>query len=250
MVSRFFKFSLPVVLGVGLWQITSTLIGSNYFPALNIVFSELFSLVRLSSFWIQISLTLIVLLASLTISYLVSAAIYFALLYISTLEEFLKPILNFLRAIPTIVIFPLLAVIMGISLKTEIFVISLGTTLKFLLFMQESKVSVSKDLHSFAKVSGFNMITEYLYIRLPASISSTIVGLRYVSSVALGTIVALGILVGAPGLGQGLYLAENSGDTPKVFAYVLAMGIAGILLNFIIGLLQNILKPYSMAGRS
>jgi ABC-type nitrate/sulfonate/bicarbonate transport system permease component len=230
--------------GLLLWQITSFYVGKSYFPSFWPVGKEVLLLIQKPVLWHEILLTLAILLISLIISLILSLILQFLFNFLQPLNDLLYPLIVFIRSVPTIVIFPLLVVMLGVSLQTEILLISIGTTLKLLLFMQESKSKITVEQIEYVRITKIGKFREYINLRLPVSIFSILVGLRYVLNIAFGTIVALGILVGAPGLGNGLFIAENSGNTTQVFAYVLIMGMAGILINNFMNILEYSLRVY------
>jgi len=55
-------------------------------------------------------------------------------------------------------------------------------------------------------------------------------GMRLSASRAFGTVVAAGIITGSPGLGSAMGAAAASTNYPRVFSYVLVMGIVGTFI--------------------
>jgi len=76
-------------------------------------------------------------------------------------------------------------------------------------------------------------------IYLPSVISIAGTGLRLSASRAFGTVIACGIVIGAPGLGQGLLMAESNAQYERVFSYVIILGLLGTSIYSLFNFLEN-----------
>jgi ABC-type nitrate/sulfonate/bicarbonate transport system permease component len=64
-------------------------------------------------------------------------------------------------------------------------------------------------------------------------------GMRLSASRSFGTVVAVGIVTGAPGLGSALGFANSGANYPRIFSYVIVMGIVGVLIYSSFTSLEN-----------
>jgi ABC-type nitrate/sulfonate/bicarbonate transport system permease component len=66
---------------------------------------------------------------------------------------------------------------------------------------------------------------------LPSAVSYIVTGLRVASSTALILCVTAELVIGSPGLGQSIAVAQSGGDYRLMYALIIATGLLGMLLN-------------------
>jgi ABC-type nitrate/sulfonate/bicarbonate transport system permease component len=64
-------------------------------------------------------------------------------------------------------------------------------------------------------------------------------GLRLASTVALVLAITGELIIGAPGLGQQIALAQSGGATPTLYALVVVTGLVGITINALARLVER-----------
>jgi ABC-type nitrate/sulfonate/bicarbonate transport system permease component len=58
-------------------------------------------------------------------------------------------------------------------------------------------------------------------------------GIRLAATVALVLAITAELVIGAPGLGRELAIAQSSGAVPEVYALVLVTGLLGVAVNLV-----------------
>lgn len=143
-----------------------------------------------------------------------------------------KPILSFLLSIPTITWVPFLLIISGITEKTVIIAIFLGSYFAITFNILEGFHSVNKDLIKAGKILGYNPIKLYYKIYIPASMNGILVGLKLGVSYSWRALVGAEMLVAIDsGLGHILFVTRQSYNLKLMIILLFYIGILGFILN-------------------
>jgi len=222
-----------------LWELAAIKVNSKSFPHLKPVFSDLMNLIQTFDFWRSLTLTLWLALIGFLIGVVISL---FIGIFISLNEKInlsLDSSINFLRAIPSVVFLPLLVASIGSSMKTSIILTSLVVSLKMIIYIVRGIEETEISIIEISKVFMLPLRSKLSAIYLPSVISIAGTGLRLSASRAFGTVIACGIVIGAPGLGQGLLMAESNAQYERVFSYVIILGLLGTSIYSLFNFLEN-----------
>ena len=66
---------------------------------------------------------------------------------------------------------------------------------------------------------------------LPSAAPFIATGIRIAATMSLLLAVGAELIGGAAGLGQSIALAEQNGDIPQMYAYIVTSAVLGVLLN-------------------
>ncbi|GLU89423.1 ABC transporter permease subunit [Agromyces sp. NBRC 114283] len=139
--------------------------------------------------------------------------------------------LEFLKPIPPIVILPIVVLVLGPTMAMGVFLVFFGC---FVAIAVQSAAGVF-DTDPVARATGrsYGMGRGEILTRivLPSALPYIGTAIRVAAPTSLIVAVVAGLLGGGPGLGQSLLLAQISGDQAQLFAYVLALGILGLLVQ-------------------
>ena len=146
-----------------------------------------------------------------------------------------KPLISFFISIPTITWVPLLLIITGISEKTIIITIFLGSYFAILYNTLEGFENIDHNLIKVGKMLGYNKFQQLLKISLPASFNYILVGMK------LGIAYSWRALVGAEmlgaaywGLGYLIFTSRKFYNLNKMVLTLLLIGLLGYILNRIL----------------
>jgi len=140
--------------------------------------------------------------------------------------------LEFLRALPGIAFVPVAVLLLGFSVKMELIVVTYVSVWPVLVNTVHGVRQVT-DLHDdVAKMMGMGRLERVRRFVIPTTAPYVAVGLQV--SLALSLALALvAEMVGNPtGVGQALIVAQNTFHPEEMFAYVIVIGIVGVLLNW------------------
>jgi NitT/TauT family transport system permease protein len=142
------------------------------------------------------------------------------------------PLVDFARAVPPILTFPVLLIALGYGESARLVAIAAGTSTIVLVTTAASLASVPQARLDIAKVLGLGtrqLVTRlYLYELLPG----LLVGLKLAVQVALTIAVVTEMLVGAPsGLGARALAAQIAYRADLAWIVIGVAGVLGVLLS-------------------
>lgn len=139
--------------------------------------------------------------------------------------------LEALRALPIVAFVPVAVLLLGFTLRMEITVAFYAALWPILLNTQAGVRSLDRRLGEVGDVLGLSRLERLWKLVLPASTATIIVGLRLGLSVSL-VLTLVAEMVGNPaGLGYALIQKGQALRPDQMFAYVLVIGLSGIVLN-------------------
>ena len=212
------------------WETCAWIVGSESFPNTKVVLIDFMKLIRFSTFWGELIITLIISIISLV------TALIFALLIGSLVVLFkqgdlaTRRVFNFVRAIPSVVLLPLLIASIGSTIITALVLTIMVVTFLLLNYVIRGFQDIDSEIMDQATIMKMSAADRVRNVYIPSTVSALGTGLRLSANRAFGTVIAAGLVAGTPGLGLGLLLAQSSANYPRVFSYVFVMGIFGTLI--------------------
>ena len=238
---------LTLIISFGLWESASFFAGAKYFPHLWRVMPDLISLLVTTSFWSNLLLTLWLSVLSFIIGTICATTIGVLIALKRSGELATRGVLNFFRSIPSVVFLPLLIASIGSSARTSVILAAFVVTFMLVTYVIRGVGTTATGLLDSSKIMGLPWVNKIFLLYLPSTISIAGTGLRLSASRAFGTIVAAGIVAGTPGIGSSLLIAESNANYPRVFSYVLIMGVVGTVIYSLFTSLEKKLVHWRIA---
>lgn len=136
-----------------------------------------------------------------------------------------------MRAVPPITLVPAALLIFGFSVSMELVIVVYAGAWPLLMNTLGGVRGVPTELLDVARMLRMPKTMVLRKVILPAALPSIVVGLRLALSLCL-VLAVVAEMVGNPaGLGNGLISAQLAIQPERMFAYVLAIGVVGIVLN-------------------
>ena len=229
-VPRWVSAVLPVAL-LGLWELAGRVGGSVYLPPLSKVLD------RFVQDWFPdvVVHDLLPSLARFAIGFLAASAIGIVLgLAIGmsrTLDDYLRPTLEFLRALPAVAILPVAVFVLGLGNAMRIAVIVFGVVFPVLVNATAGARSVRPERVDAARMFGLSRREIAVRVVLPSALPMISAGLRVALPIALIMTVVSELVGGQNGLGYYLTAHQQMFDIPAMFTAVIVLGVLGNLLN-------------------
>jgi sulfonate transport system permease protein len=155
---------------------------------------------------------------------------------------------DLLRALPIIALIPPAVLVFGFALKMEIAVIVYACVWPVTINAAGGILAVSRELRDVARTFHLRRMRTAFSVVLPAALPAVIVGARLAMSLAL-IIAVVAEMVGNPtGLGYALVFAQQAIDPPEMFAYVIVIGLLGVVLNGALTAGSRLLAPVRAAA--
>lgn len=160
-------------------------------------------------------------------------------------DAYVDPLVEMLRPISGIAWIPLGLFIFGVGDTLPVFIMVYVAFFPILLNTISGVRQVDRRLVSAARTMGIGRSAMLRHVIVPAALPTVMVGFRLAFASAWAAIVAAE-LIGAPsGLGFAIEWYRQLLMTPKVFAFILAIGVVGYLCDLGLRALQRRLTPWA-----
>jgi NitT/TauT family transport system permease protein len=165
-------------------------------------------------------------------------------------DNFITPILLFFQTVPKIAIAPLFLVWFGWGVLPKVLVAFLISFFPIIIDTAVGLRSISPEMIDLARSMGATKLQIFMRFRLPTSLPYLFSGLKVASTLAVvGAVV--GEMVGADkGLGYLLLVTNSNMQTALMFGAIVALTFQGLVLFYIIQLLEHVLIPWHITVRS
>lgn len=192
---------------------------------------ELGAVVVTPRFWDDVWLTVVVAIGGFLLAVVVGVVVGVLIATSQVTMHATRAVLEFLKPIPPIVILPLVVLVLGPTGNMGIFLVFYGCVLA--IVMQTAAGVFDVDPVAIATARSFSMgRLEILWrVVLPSALSYIGTAIRVSIPASLIIAVVAGLLGGAPGLGNSLLRAQLSGSLPLLFAYVIVLGVLGLVFQ-------------------
>ena len=221
---------LPVILIAIWWAATAQ--GVNFFVPTPIKVGEKFVDVwlgerMLTDVWPSVSRLVV----SLVLSIVVGVALGVLIGLSRAARWLLEPLLEFMRAIPSTILIPVLLLLIGINDAMKITVIVLGCLWPILLNTITGVRSIDEvltDSASVYRIRGWNRLR---YLILPGSAPQVMAGIRQSLAIGLILMVVSEMFAAKEGIGYLIINFQNRVAVPEMWSGILLLGLIGVLLS-------------------
>jgi sulfonate transport system permease protein len=221
------------VLLVLLWQlaIAWNVLDFEYLPKPTEVFSALGEVASDGTLFTQMSHTVY----TAAIASVIAVALGVG---IGTLIGLVRPVaaltgasVDFLRSIPAVSLMPVVLLLLGPSLKSEVVVGVFAGIWPTLLNTVGGVQAINPRLHEVGRVLHLGRLQRTFKIVIPSIVPSILVGVRLTMVTCLVVVIIAEIMINPEGLGWALSQAQKSLRPDLVFGYAVVAGILGYLVN-------------------
>jgi NitT/TauT family transport system permease protein len=150
------------------------------------------------------------------------------------LDDIIAPIFEGLRFIAPIAWVPFAALWFGTGIGGPVMIIFAGAFPPCVINAYRGARFVDPRLIEAARMLGTGHLRTILEILLPASIPSIVAGLRVAAGLGWQSLVGAELIVAAAGVGFMMVQAQANVATPTVMAGMIAIGLAGMLIDVLL----------------
>lgn len=154
--------------------------------------------------------------------------------YFRRLEPWVRPLLEFLRAIPTIALIPAALLIFGPTEGMRVGLIAFGAFFPVLLATVDGARRVDGLLVDTSRIIGHTRPETLVKVILPAALPSIFAGVRTALGIALIVMVIAELTAASSGLGFQIQQSQRLFRTVDVFGGTLIIGLLGFLFTMAI----------------
>lgn len=160
------------------------------------------------------------------------------------IEVAVEPYLNFLRSLPPLGYIGLLIVWFGIGDTSKIWLLFLAAFPPIAMATINGVRGVHEDMTNAILSLGATKRQALTKVLLPATAPEVLNGIRIATGFAWTTVVAAELSNGNPGIGYLAYTSGTELKTPLTIACIIVIGIAAVVLDGGIKLLETRLVPW------
>jgi len=221
-----------------LWELLPRLdvVPAQWMPPLSRVVRALLAEVREPRFWTAVWDTLVTWALGLGIAVLAGIAIGVVIGAVPVLRTATASTIEFLRPIPSVALIPLAVVLYGVTIKSTVVLVVYASFWQVLIQVLHGVADVDPVARDTATIYKLPKV-RYLY--WPTALPYVATGVRLAASVALILAVTGELVIGSPGLGQRISVAQSSGAVPLMYALVLVTGLIGVAANVLARLAER-----------
>jgi len=165
------------------------------------------------------------------------------------LEMATRPLLEFLRPIPSVALIPVALLVLGIGLKMQLFMIAFASVWPVLFSAKAGVESVDPRHLEAGRAMGLGWIERTIRIVVPNTLPFVATGLRTASAIALVLAITVEMLTGRPGIGFYIENVRLNGLITEMWAAIFVAGVLGYVVNTLFMTTERLVLPWSPENR-
>ncbi|GAA2850147.1 ABC transporter permease [Streptosporangium fragile] len=147
--------------------------------------------------------------------------------------------IEFLRPIPSVALIPLATLLFGASLGSTLLLVVYASFWQVLIQVLYGVADVDAVAHDTARSYGLSAWSRIRHLAWPTALPYVMTGLRLAAAVAFILAVTAELVIGSPGLGLAIQVAQSGGAVATMYALVVLAGLVGIGVNLAVRLLER-----------
>ena len=223
---------LSFVAALVVWYILSILPStSRAFPFAPATINGLITMVERGVFWDDLSSSLISVALGYGLGFVIALPVAILMAWYLPIRNVLNPWIQFIRNIPPLAYVPLLVACAGVGRPAQVTTITIACFLIMCVTIYQGVINVDETLIKAARVLGAQNRDIFVRVLAPATLPFILTAIRLGASVAMTTIIAAESAGSLAGLGMRIRSLSASFENAAMLAYVIVLGIIGILLE-------------------
>jgi ABC-type nitrate/sulfonate/bicarbonate transport system permease component len=223
------------------WQIASIKINNPAMPRLEGIFKTLLELIMLPQYISNVISSLITICIGISLAVVLGFTLGILVYRYESIKLAIMPVIECIRGVAALTLFPLLIVLIGIGLPARVFVIFWTTWPAVLLSTIES-LDIDSDIADAASICSTSQWNTIIHIRLPIGACGIMTGIRIGASGGWIGLIAAEMLGATKGLGYYLLWCSQSFKFEEVYATIIVIALIGGAMNAILKTLQNTMR--------
>jgi len=241
-----------VLLALAVWQALPAigLLPEGDVPGALAVLGALVSLLDSGEFWNAVWATLAGAGLGFLIAVVAGVAIGTLMGAVDLIGSALGPAVEFLRPVPGVALIPVAILIFGPGLSSDVALVVFGCV--WVVIVQTIYGVRAVEQVAIQTATSFRMshLNRIRYVQIPSALPFIATGMRIASGIALIVAVTSELVAGNDGLGSSIALAQSSGRTEDMYAYIVTAGLLGILAHFAFGGVERRLLHWHQSQRA
>ncbi|WP_400158519.1 ABC transporter permease [Arthrobacter sp. BPSS-3] len=226
------------------------LIDAKYLPPASEVVMALVRDLGLTAFWVSVGETMKAWFLGLVLAIVLAVVLGFVIGSSTFLRRATNSTVEFLRPIPSVALIPLAVLLFGVKLESSLMLITYAAFWQVLIQVFYGVADVDMVANNTAKTYGLGPLARIRYVVFPTALPYLMTGVRLAATVALVLAITAELVIGSPGLGREIALAQSGGAISGMYALVLATGLIGVVINALMRLIEKKTLSWHSSVRS
>ncbi|MDH6588484.1 ABC-type nitrate/sulfonate/bicarbonate transport system permease component [Streptomyces sp. SAI-133] len=207
------------------------LVKEDYFPPTSRVARAFADELSDGAFWTALGDTLIGWALGLAIAASAGIVVGVVVSVVPYLREATASTIEFLRPIPSVALIPLAVLLYGSELRSVLLLVVYAAFWQVLVQTVYGVQDVDPVADETARSYGLGTWARVRHVLWPTALPYVMTGVRLAAAVALILAITGELVIGAPGLGARIAVAQNSQAVPEMYALIVVTGLLGLLIN-------------------
>ncbi|MPY56860.1 ABC transporter permease [Streptomyces spongiae] len=207
------------------------IVSEDYFPPLSRIADALVTELADQAFWTALGDTLTGWALGLAIAVTAGILAGVVIAVVPFLREATASTIEFLRPIPSVALIPLAVLLYGTELRSVLMLVVYASFWQILIQVLYGVQDVDPVAEETARSYGLGTWARVRHVLWPTALPYVMTGVRLAAAVALILAVTAELVIGAPGLGARIMIAQTSQAVPEMYALVVVTGLLGLLIN-------------------
>ncbi|MFT4470243.1 ABC transporter permease [Arthrobacter sulfonylureivorans] len=215
------------------------IVEARFLPPASEVIAMLFNDFGLTAFWVAVGETMLAWFLGLLMAVLLAVVLGFIIGSSNFLRKVTNSTVEFLRPIPSVALIPLAVLLFGVKIESSLMLIVYASFWQVFIQVLYGVADVDNVAMQTAKSYGLGRFARVRYVVFPTALPYLMTGVRLAAAVALILAITAELVIGSPGLGREISLAQSGGAISGMYALVLATGLIGVLINLVMRFIER-----------
>lgn len=207
------------------------LVDSQFLPPASRMGAALVTDLGQRDFWIAFGQTVRGWAIGLALAMLLGIAVGVVVGSVPFLRRATASTIEFLRPIPSVALIPLVVLIYGSQPQSALILVVYASFWQILVQVLYGVADVDPVVRDTAHSYRFTRWTVFRTVVWPTALPYVVTGFRLAAAVALVLEITAELVIGVPGLGQMIGVAQSSAAVPETYALVIVVGLIGVVVN-------------------
>jgi ABC-type nitrate/sulfonate/bicarbonate transport system permease component len=224
-----------------LWELVPRvgIVEPRFLPPASEVIAALVTDFGLTAFWVAVGETMLAWAIGLVMAIVLAVVLGFIIGSSMFLRKFTNSTVEFLRPIPSVALIPLAVLLFGVKIESTLMLVVYASFWQVFIQVLYGVADVDNVAMQTAKSYGLSSMARVRHVVFPTALPYLMTGIRLAASVALILAITAELVIGSPGLGREIALAQSGGAISGMYALVLATGLIGVVINLLMRFIER-----------
>jgi len=224
-----------------LWEMVPRvgIVEPRFLPPASEVIAALVTDFGLTAFWVAVGETMLAWAIGLVMAIVLAVVLGFIIGSSMFLRKFTNSTVEFLRPIPSVALIPLAVLLFGVKIESTLMLVVYASFWQVFIQVLYGVADVDNVAMQTAKSYGLSSMARVRHVVFPTALPYLMTGIRLAASVALILAITAELVIGSPGLGREIALAQSGGAISGMYALVLATGLIGVVINLLMRFIER-----------